>query len=82
MTPASRCPVRIAYSYVTNAADNTLSAYSVDATTGALTVVGTPTATGTSPYAIVGLEAGFYTGVASTISPTSNIRLRRQRGQQ
>ena len=53
MTPASRCPVRI-ISYVTNAADNTLSAYSVDATTGALTVVGTPTATGASPYAIVG----------------------------
>jgi 6-phosphogluconolactonase len=44
------------YSYVTNAADNTLSSYSVDATTGALAAVGTPTATGTSPHAIVGLE--------------------------
>jgi len=44
--------------YVTNAADNTLSAYSVDATTGALAAVGTPTATGTSPYAIVGLDIG------------------------
>jgi 6-phosphogluconolactonase len=42
------------YSYVTNAADNTLSSYSVDATTGALSVIGTPTATGASPHAIVG----------------------------
>jgi 6-phosphogluconolactonase len=46
------------YAYVTNAADNTLSSYSVDATTGALAAVGTPTATGTSPYAIVGLDIG------------------------
>jgi len=47
-----------AYSYVTNAADNTLSSYSVDATTGALAAVGMPTATGTTPYAIVGLDTG------------------------
>ncbi len=46
------------YAYVTNAADNTLSSYSVDATTGALTAVGTPTPTGKSPNAIVGLEIG------------------------
>ena len=39
------------YAYVTNAADNTLSSYSVDATTGALAAVGTPTPTGKSPYA-------------------------------
>src|ERR1700686_409136 len=42
------------YSYVTNAADNTLSAYSIDATTGALAVVDTPIATGASPQAIFG----------------------------
>ena len=42
------------FSYVTNAADNTLSSYSIDPTTGALAVVGTPIATGTSPYATVG----------------------------
>jgi 6-phosphogluconolactonase len=41
------------YSYVANTADNTVSAYSVDANTGALTIVGTPVATGTSPGAIV-----------------------------
>jgi 6-phosphogluconolactonase len=39
---------------VANAADNTLSAYRVDATSGALLPVGTPTATGKSPYAVVG----------------------------
>src|SRR5271165_1215983 len=42
--------------YVTNAADNTLSSYSVDAATGALTVIGTPTATGASPHAIFGFQ--------------------------
>jgi len=42
------------HAYVTNAADNTLWSYSVDATTGALAVIGAPTATGASPHAIVG----------------------------
>ncbi len=42
--------------YVTNAADNTLSSYSVDAATGALTVIGTPTAMGASPHAILGFQ--------------------------
>ena len=47
------------FSYVTNAADNTLSAYSIDATTGALAVIGAPTTTGASPHAAVGLEYYF-----------------------
>src|SRR5262249_24079905 len=42
--------------YVTNAADNTLSSYSVDPTAGALTVIDTPTATGASPHAMLGIE--------------------------
>ena len=46
------------YSYVTSAANNTLSSYSIDPTTGAFAAVGTPTPTGTSPYAIVGLDIG------------------------
>ena len=46
------------YSYVTNTADKTLTSYSVDATTGALAVVGTPIPSGDSPYATVGLEDG------------------------
>jgi len=51
------CADHSEYLYVTNAADNTLSSYSVDATTGAVAVIGAPTATGTSPYAIVGSQA-------------------------
>jgi 6-phosphogluconolactonase len=53
------------YAYVTNAADNTLSTYSVDAATGALTVIGAPTATGVSPHAIFGFQgAPTATGVS------------------
>ena len=44
------------FAYVTNAADDTLSAYMVDANDGALLPVGTPIATGNSPYAIVGTQ--------------------------
>ena len=53
MTPASRCPVR---SIPTSPMPRTIRSrpIAVDATTGALAVVGTPIATGTSPYAIVG----------------------------
>jgi 6-phosphogluconolactonase (cycloisomerase 2 family) len=61
-----------AYSYVTNAADNTLSSYSVDATTGALAVVGTPIATGVSPYATVGVET-YYSGVSAFIYPKQYV---------
>jgi 6-phosphogluconolactonase len=44
------------YALVTNAADGTLAAYNINATTGALQAVGTPLSTGTAPYAIVGVE--------------------------
>lgn len=44
------------FAYVTNAADDTLSAYSIDPTTGALAVVGTPIVAGISPYATAGLD--------------------------
>ena len=40
------------FAYVTNAANNTISAFSVDATTGAIALVGSPVATGLSPSAI------------------------------
>jgi 6-phosphogluconolactonase (cycloisomerase 2 family) len=53
------------FSYVANTADNTLSAYGVDATTGALAVVGTPTPAGTSPYAIVGTQDKKYVFVGN-----------------
>jgi 6-phosphogluconolactonase (cycloisomerase 2 family) len=42
------------FAYVANAGDNTLSEYTVDSFTGALTAVGTPVATGASPHAISG----------------------------
>ncbi len=48
------------FSYATNAADNTLSAYSVDANTGALTAIGTPTVAGESPHAILGLDYNYF----------------------
>lgn len=44
------------FAYVTNAADDTLSGYVVDANDGALLPVGTPIATGNSPYAIVATQ--------------------------
>jgi 6-phosphogluconolactonase len=44
------------FSYVANAVDNTVSAYTVDATSGALAAVGSPVGTGTSPHAIVGSQ--------------------------
>lgn len=42
------------FSYVTDAGDNTLSAFSIDASTGALARVGSPVAAGLSPNAIAG----------------------------
>jgi len=68
------------YSYVTNFSDNTVSAYTVDATTGALAVVGTPIATGASPSAIVGSSDKRFVFVANggsndvsafTVDPTT-----------
>ena len=52
------CADYLAHFYVTNAADNTLLAYSINATTGVATLVGAPIATGTSPYAILGSDSG------------------------
>jgi 6-phosphogluconolactonase (cycloisomerase 2 family) len=50
------CADYLAHFYVTNAVDNTLLAYSIDATTGVATVIGAPTVTGASPYAIFGFK--------------------------
>ena len=44
------------HSYVANAGDNTVSAYAVNATSGALASVGAPVGTGRSPHAIVGTQ--------------------------
>jgi 6-phosphogluconolactonase len=53
------------YSYVANAEDNTVSAYTVDATSGALAAVGTPVKTGTTPHAIVGTQDRQYVFVGN-----------------
>ena len=54
------------FSYVANAGDNTVSAYTVDATSGALAAVGTPVATGgTSPHAILGTQDKKYVFVGN-----------------
>ena len=42
------------FAYAANAGDDTLSVYTIASFTGALAAVGTPVATGTSPYAIAG----------------------------
>jgi 6-phosphogluconolactonase (cycloisomerase 2 family) len=44
------------YAYVANAADNTLSSYRIDVTTGALAAIDPPIATGVSPRAVVSYE--------------------------
>jgi 6-phosphogluconolactonase len=68
------------FSYVANAGDNTVSAYIVDASSGALAAVGTPVGTGTSPHAIVGTQDRKYVFVgnegsndisAFTVNPAS-----------
>jgi len=59
------CVTIVEFSYVTNAADNTLSSYRVDPTTGALAAIGTPTATGASPHAIVSLSNFPYIFIAN-----------------
>jgi 6-phosphogluconolactonase len=53
------------HAYVANAGDNTVSAYTIDATSGALAAVGTPVSTGTSPHAIVGTQDKTYVFVGN-----------------
>lgn len=55
-----------AYLYVANESSNTISAYSINQTTGALISIGTPLATGTTPYSIAMNPAGPYLYVANS----------------
>ena len=57
------------FAYAADRGDNTISAYSIDSTTGALTAVGTPVPTGMSPYAIAARPDGEYVYV---VNETSN----------
>jgi 6-phosphogluconolactonase len=61
------------FAYAANAGDNTISVYSIDSTTGALTAVGTPVPTGTSPYAIAARQDGQYVYVVNEISNNISV---------
>jgi 6-phosphogluconolactonase len=56
------------FAYTANAGDNTISVYSIDSATGALTTVGAPVATGTSPYSIAGSPDGLHVYVCNEAS--------------
>jgi 6-phosphogluconolactonase (cycloisomerase 2 family) len=61
------------FAYAANAGDNTISVYSIDSTTGALTAVGAPVPTGTSPYAIAARPDGQYVYVVNEISNNISV---------
>lgn len=60
------------FAYITNAMDNALSTYRIDATTGAMQAVGTPTPTGKSPNATVAVET-FQSGVMAFMYPRQYV---------
>ena len=60
--------------FVANSADNTVSVYSINATTGALTAVpGSPFAAGTNPYSVAINPAGTLAFVANVNSNTVSV---------
>ncbi len=59
------CAASPQFAYVANFGDNTVSAYSIDASTGALTVVGSPVATGRYPYSVTVNPAGTFAYVTN-----------------
>jgi 6-phosphogluconolactonase (cycloisomerase 2 family) len=61
------------FAYVTNAGDDSISAYSIDATTGALTALGSPVPTGNSPYGIVASPDGLHLYVVNEISNNISV---------
>jgi 6-phosphogluconolactonase len=61
------------FAYAANAGDNTISVYSIDSTTGALTAVASPVPTGTSPYAIAARPDGQYVYVVNEISNNISV---------
>ena len=61
------------FAYAANAGDNTISVYSINSTTGALTPVGSPVPTGSSPYAIAARPDGQYLYVVNEISNNISV---------
>jgi 6-phosphogluconolactonase (cycloisomerase 2 family) len=56
------------FAFAANARDDTVSAYSINSTTGALAALGTPVATGTSPHVIATDPYGGYVYVGNEAS--------------
>jgi hypothetical protein len=64
--------VALPFAYVTNYSANTISAYTINVATGALTLVaGSPVATGTNPIAITISRTGHSPMWRTLIPPTS-----------
>jgi 6-phosphogluconolactonase len=57
---------RVRFVYATNGSSNTVTTFSVNANTGALTAVGSPVATGTNPQSIVVHASGSLASIANT----------------
>src|SRR5204863_6947708 len=57
----------VGFAYVANQTDNTVSAYTINAGTGALTpVAGSPFATGTGPFSVTVAPSGAFAYVANS----------------
>jgi 6-phosphogluconolactonase len=61
------------FAYAANSGDNTISVYSIDSATGALTAVGAPVPTGASPYAMAVRPDGKYVYVVNEISNNVSV---------
>jgi len=63
---AVACSARPLFAYAANSNDNTVSAYTLDPTTGAPTLIGTPLAVGHGPLSLVGDKAGKFVFVVDS----------------
>ena len=61
------------FAYAANTTSDTVSVFSVDPRTGALTAVGTPMAAGTSPIALAIDPAGKFVYVANNSAPANSV---------
>jgi 6-phosphogluconolactonase (cycloisomerase 2 family) len=61
------------FAYAANAADNTIAAYSIDSSTGALASVGSPVATGMFPHAIAASPDGMRVYVGNEVTADFSV---------
>ena len=62
------CSISKQFAYVVNSASNNVSAYTINATTGELTAIGSPVAAGTNPFSIAIDPTGKFAYVANASS--------------